>query len=93
MNTKTLRWLSLYCAVVLKAIVPSALAQNNLHASENAEQVAKIVGISQLISNGRLMHMQTPCESAATVEELSMRQDILETVVATSFEVDGVLAS
>jgi len=92
MNTKTLRWLSLYCAVVLKAIVPSALAQNNPHASENAEQVAKILGISQLISNARLMHTQTPCESAATVEELSMRQDILETVVATSFEVDGVLA-
>jgi len=92
MNTKTLRWLSLYCAVVLKAIVPSALAQNNPHASENAEQMAKILGISQLISNARLMHTQTPCESAATVEELSMRQDILETVVATSFEVDGVLA-
>jgi len=92
MNTKTLRWLSLYCAVVLKAIVLSALAQNNPHASENAEQVAKILGISQLISNARLMHTQTPCESAATVEELSMRQDILETVVATSFEVDGVLA-
>ncbi len=92
MNTKTLRWLSLYCVVVLKAIVPSALAQNNPHASENAEQVAKILGISQLISNARLMHTQTPCESAATVEELSMRQDILETVVATSFEVDGVLA-
>ncbi len=92
MNTKTLRWLLLYCAVVLKTIVPSALAQNNPHASENAEQMAKILGISQLISNARLMHTQTPCESAATVEELSMRQDILETVVATSFEVDGVLA-
>ena len=84
--------MSLYCAVVLKAIVLSALAQNNPHASENAEQVAKILGISQLISDARLMHTQTPCESAATVEELSMRQDILETVVATSFEVDGVLA-
>ena len=35
--------MSLYCAVVLKAIVLSALAQNNPHASENAEQVAKML--------------------------------------------------
>ncbi len=98
---RTTRWPPLFGAVVLIVCIPSALAQNtpdpallisNPHAKENAEQVAKILGISQLVSNARLMHTQTPCESTATVEELAMRQDILETVAATSFEVDGVLA-
>jgi len=41
---------------------------------------------------GRRIRSQTPRESPATVEELSMRQAILETVVAASFDLDGVLA-
>ena len=48
---RTLRWSPLFCAVVLIAIVPSALAQNtpdtslrvsNPYAKENAEQIAKM---------------------------------------------------
>lgn len=98
---RTLRWLPLFCAAVLIATVPPVLAQNisdaaqrapGPHAAENAEQVANILGISQLVNNARLMRAQTPCEATATVEELSVRQDILETVVAASLEVDGVLA-
>jgi len=79
------QWSRLVCAVPLIAIVTSAHAQN-------AEHVAKMLGISELVRNARLMHTHTPCESAATVEELSAREDILETVIATSLEVDGVLA-
>jgi hypothetical protein len=96
---RTLHGLPLLCAVVLATIVPLSPAQSTSdntqsdpRASENAEQVAKILGISELVSKVRLMHAQAGCESAATVEELSMRQDILETVVTASLDVDGVLA-
>jgi hypothetical protein len=86
------------CAIVLIAIAAPALAPDAPGApstsqiSENAEQLAKILGISQLVSDARRMHSQTPCGSAATVEELSTRQDILEPLTAAAFEVDGVLA-
>jgi hypothetical protein len=85
--------------VTLAATVPSGIAQSNLdpnqgppNASANAAQVANILGISELVGKARLMRAQAPCGSAATLEELSMRQDILETVLSASFDVDGVLA-
>jgi hypothetical protein len=89
------------CLTLLFATVHCAFAQNNPknpaeisnpHASENAEQVAKILGISQVVSDARRMHSENTCGTPATLEELSMRQDILERVVAASFDVDGVLA-
>ena len=95
---KILRCLSLLYAVPLLGFGFLALAQNtpeaatNPHASENAEQVAKILGLSEVLSNARHMRAQAPCQSAATLEELSMRQDIMETVVSASLQVDGVLA-
>jgi hypothetical protein len=64
----------------------------NPQAAANAEQVANILGISQLVSRARSMHAQTPCESSPTLPELALRQDILETVTVASLEVDGVLA-
>jgi rubrerythrin len=38
------------------------------------------------------MRSQIPCGAPPAVEELSVRHDILETVLAAAFEVDGVLA-
>jgi len=70
----------------------NAAVTSNPHASENAEQVAKILGIAQLVSDARRMHSEGMCGAPATLEEISMRQDILERVVAASFDVDGVLA-
>lgn len=58
----------------------------------HAEQVAKILGITEVLSNARRAYQERACGAPATVEELSMRQDILETAVAASLEVDGVLA-
>lgn len=92
------KWLPSLWAVVLIAIVPSAMAQSTPdpapgpQISQNAEQVAEILGISELVSNARRMHSQATCGAAATVEELSARQDITETLLAAAFEVDGVLA-
>lgn len=97
-NHKKLRWLPSVCAVVLITIAAPALAQDTPGAPappqipENAEQLAKILGISQLVSDARRMHSETPCGSVATVEELSTRQDIVETLLAAAFAVDGVLA-
>ena len=97
-NRKKLRWLLPAWAVVLITIAASALAQDTPGApstpqiQENAEQLAKILGISQLVSDARRMHSETPCGSAATVEELSTRQEIVETLLAAAFEVDSVLA-
>src|SRR5262249_35157192 len=73
--------------------VPEASSQEPIpRAAENAQQVAMILGISQLVSKAQSMNSQRPCQAAATAEELTLRQDILETVVASSLEVDGVLA-
>ena len=97
-NHRTLRWLPSVCAVVLVTIAAPAVAQDTPgapftpHISENAEQLAKILGISQLVNDARRMHSETPCGSAVTVDELSMRQDIVETLLAAAFQVDGILA-
>ncbi len=96
---RTFRWSPCLLAVVL--IVPLAFPQSaadasprapNPQAAANAEQVANILGISQLVSRARSMRAQTPCESSPTLPELALRQDILETVTLASLEVDGVLA-
>ena len=93
-----LKWFPSLCVLVLVTIAPYTLAQNTADSapspqiSENAEQVAKILGISQLVSEARLMRSHTPCGSAATLEELSTRQDIVEALLTAGFEVDGVLA-
>jgi len=96
---KTMRW-PLFPTVLLLALMSSATSQNpgenlaqasNPQATANAEQVAAILGISELVERAHSMRAQNPC-APATLEELSTRQDILETAVAASLEVDGVLA-
>jgi len=100
-HTRVRQWLRHCCIILVVANVHSLIAQGppqavsqepTQHMAENAQQVAGILGISQLLSKTQSINSQHPCEAAATVEELSMRQDILETVVASSLEVDGVLA-
>lgn len=99
-SSDRLGWSLLFYVAVLVTTTCISLAQNpvdtpswasNPHARENAEQVATILGISDLVSNARMMEAQAR-ECTSTVEELSMRQDILERVVEASFEVDGTLA-
>ncbi len=92
---RTSRWSPCFLAVVL--IVPFAFPQSTPdtptpQATANADQVANILGISQVVSRARSMHAQTPCESSPTLPELALRQDILERVTAASLDVDGVLA-
>jgi hypothetical protein len=62
------------------------------YAEANAEQVAKIMGLSDLVHDAKALRAQTPCGVRPTIEEIAMRQEITETVVVNSLEVDGVLA-
>src|SRR5215469_16711592 len=64
----------------------------NSNAAAHAEQVANILGISQQVANARGLQNRTACGSTPTLEELMMRQQVLETVEAASLKVDGVLA-
>lgn len=89
------------CVVTLLPLVSTASAQDagisappaaNPHLAENAEEVAKILGITQLIQSERQMREQRTCESPATPAELSAREDILETETSASLDVDAVLA-
>ncbi len=61
-------------------------------ATENGDQVASILGLSDKVAKIRAARSKVACGAMASVEELSMRQDILETIVAASLDVDGVLA-
>lgn len=92
----TTRWFTIQFISVVLAFslggfgqTPPGVAPGN---AQHAEQVAKILGIDQVVSNARLAHQQRACGSSVSIEELSMRQDILETVVASSLDADGVLA-
>lgn len=98
---KVLRLSRIWSSAVLIVTASLAIAQtapsafpgtSDPYSMGNADQVAKILGFEQLVSNARRMNKERVCGSAVTLEELSMRQEILETVVSASFDVDGVLA-
>jgi hypothetical protein len=95
---KNTRSISVGCLAALFAIAPWAIAQSasnepsNHYPEANTEQIANILGISDLVHNARTLRAQTPCHAAPTIEELAMRQEILERVTESSLEVDGVLA-
>jgi hypothetical protein len=91
---------SIVCLVALVAACGGAFAQgtagvrqapSNPQAKENAEQVASILALEDLLGDVRALHTRTPCGSSMTAEELATRQQILEAVVTSSLEVDGTL--
>ena len=88
-------------AIAINVLFLSASAQTGPHTSRqiaapnaaaNAEQIAKILGISQHVAETRGLQNKTSCGSTPTIEELMVRQQVLETVEAASLKVDGVLA-
>lgn len=91
----------LFCMMVFIVASTGALAQDSAvrvqpstdpYAKENADQVAGILGLADLVGDVRAINARTACGTPATVEELAMRQDILESVATSSLEVDGVSA-
>lgn len=87
---------------LLSLVVPAGvLAQNSTvpqqpatdrHLDGNVAQVANILRISDQLDKLRTLRAQTGCGSPASLEELAMREDILEAVETGSLDVDGVLA-
>lgn len=89
-----------FCVLALAA-APPVLGQNatasqqsaaDPHSHGNAEEVASVLRIADLLDKLRTIRTQTICGSPVPVEELAIRQDILEAVEAGSLDVDGVLA-
>jgi hypothetical protein len=60
--------------------------------SAHAAQVAAILRITSQVDRAMALRAGRPLRSAMSVEELSLRQEISESVLAASFDVDGVLA-
>jgi hypothetical protein len=60
--------------------------------SPHAEQISGILGVKPLLEQSFRLRSARPSGTPMGLEELSLRQEILERVVAASFDVDGVLA-
>lgn len=60
--------------------------------SPHAEQVAGILEVKPLVEQALVLRASRPAGTAMTVEELALRQEISEAVLAASFDVDAVLA-
>jgi len=60
--------------------------------SPHAGQVAQILGVKPLIDRALALGSSRPPGSSMNLDELALRQEISESVLAASFDVDGVLA-
>ncbi len=98
---ETFRRFLLFCVLAVVVSPSGALAQGSAapqqpatdpYANGNAAQVASILRMSDLLNKLRTIRAQTACGSPASVEELAIRQDILEAVESSSLDVDSVLA-
>ncbi len=98
---ETFRRFLLFCMLAVVVAPSGALAQGSAapqqpatdpYANGNAAQVASILRMSDLLNKLRTIRAQTACGAPASVEELAIRQDILEAVVSSSLDVDSVLA-
>ena len=58
----------------------------------NVEEVARVIQVADLLDKLRTIRTQRICGSPVSVEELAIRQDILEVVEAGSLDVDSVQA-
>ncbi|HEY4378925.1 MAG TPA: hypothetical protein VGN01_01180 [Acidobacteriaceae bacterium] len=87
--------------VLFLALNPAGWAQADAGASsgpapvdlsKTADETAGSIGVTSLLGQLRTAQAQRTCDSAAGAEELALRQQLMESVVATSLDVDGVLA-
>src|SRR5713101_1172569 len=69
---------------------PGAADQSQL--SLHAGQVAGILGIKPLVDRAMVMSAGRPAGTSMSLEEVSLRQEIAESILAAGFDADGVLA-
>ena len=88
------------CALVLFAVLTPAslLAQQPAspdipsQSAAAAEQTAAALGLAPLLGRLRTAQANHACGAPASLEELALRQQLLESITASSLDVDGVLA-
>jgi hypothetical protein len=75
-------------------LVSPATAQTGPSPSStaNASQTARLLGLDPLFEKLASLRTQRACNAPASLEELTARQELLETVQKTALDVDGVLA-
>ena len=58
----------------------------------NAEQTAAALGLGPVLGQLRSAQANRTCDAPASLEEISLRQELVESVTASSLDVDGVIA-
>jgi hypothetical protein len=87
------------CVAVLISVSVAVVAQDNADSHQssadqqrNATDIARILGLSDSINDIRQLHARNGCSSPVTLEEMAIRQDIVETILGGSLDVEGVMA-
>jgi hypothetical protein len=95
------RLLSLILSVSFLMIAHAALGQVTTGSSSSeipaasaadSEQTARILGLNSMVARLRVLQAQRSCGSIASPEELTIRQELLESIQASVLDVDGVLS-
>ncbi len=90
-----------FALLAILVITQSALAQSDAvapvsglqaSATANSRQTAQILGLDSKMRKLRALQSQRLSNSSATLEEISLRQELLESVQASFLEVDSVIA-
>ena len=90
------------CLLLCPVLAPSA-AHSQAHTApseappraaldQNSAQLADLLGLTPVQQKILLVQSQRPCSSPATIEELTARQELLESIQISSLDVDSVLA-
>ncbi len=58
----------------------------------DAKQMARLLDLDTLLAEVSAMRAARPCEAAATMKELTEREDLVESIQAASLDADSVLA-
>lgn len=88
---------SRFLLLLMLAIAPSAFAQArasalDVSADVDSMQTAQILGLDHKLRELHDLQAQHPFNTTATLEEILIRQDLLESIQAASLDVDNVLA-
>ncbi len=67
-------------------------ASSHVARQQSSAQIADLLGLTPVQQKILFLQSQRPCGSPATLEELTARQELVESVEASSLDVDSVLA-
>lgn len=83
--------LSVACTLLLSASSRAQIAANP-HTRANADQIANLLGLTETVQRLRGIQSHRSCSTPANLDELSLRQQILETSVSASLDADAAMA-